>query len=155
MTLTALLEHAEIVPAVNQVEMHPSLPQEELLAFCRARGILVTAYTPLGKHKFAADPLIASIGETHGVSGAQVLLSWGVQRGTVVIPKSLHAPRMRENLRVVTLSDSEMRALNAYHETPGKHRRMCGFHSAARGGSCFGWTYAELGWHMALGGQVI
>lgn len=97
-TLTELLAHAEVVPAVNQVELHPSLPQHELLAFCRARGILLTAYSPVGKFKFANDPTIVSIAEVRHASCAQVLLSWGVQRGTVVVPKTVHAARLRENL---------------------------------------------------------
>ncbi len=99
-TLSILLQHAEIVPAVNQVEMHPSLPQHELLDFCRARGVALTAYTPLGKHKLANDPVIQQVATAHGASGAQVLLSWGVQRGTSVIPKTVNEQRMRENLDV-------------------------------------------------------
>ena len=103
-TLTELLAHATIVPAVNQVELHPCLPQHALRAFCADKGILLTAYSPLGKHKFADDPAIVAIADAHGpgVTSAQVLLSWAVQRGTVVIPKTLHAARLKENLEVTT-----------------------------------------------------
>lgn len=101
-TLSVLLAHATVVPAVNQVELHPCLPQHALLAFCADRGILLTAYSPVGKHNFAHDPNIVAIANAHGpdVTSAQVLLSWGVQRGTVVVPKTLHTERLKENLEV-------------------------------------------------------
>lgn len=109
-TLDALLAHpaVAVVPAVNQVEMHPALPQHDLLAFCAARRIVLTAYAPVGKHTYAAeDPTVAAIARAHGagaaVTGAQVLLSWGVQRGTAVIPKSIHKERLRENLQVSSI----------------------------------------------------
>ncbi|OSD05843.1 Aldo/keto reductase [Trametes coccinea BRFM310] len=153
-TLSVLLAQATVVPAVNQVELHPCLPQHDLLAFCAERGILLTAYTPLGKHKFADDPTIRSIAEAHGpeTTLAQVLLSWGVQRGTAVIPKSLDPSRLRQNLRLIELNASEMDALNSLHKKPGMHRSMCSFHSQTLGGSCFGWTYKQLGWEMIAGG---
>lgn len=104
-TLDALLAHPSVavVPAVNQVELHPALPQHDLLAFCAARRIVLTAYAPVGKHTYAAeDPTVAAIARAHGaaVTGAQVLLSWGVQRGTAVVPKSIHKERLRKNLQV-------------------------------------------------------
>lgn len=106
-TLTTLLAHASVVPAVNQVELHPCLPQHELREFCSERGILLTAYSPVGKVKFANDPAITAIAAAHGpgVTSTQVLLSWGVQRGTAVIPKTVHPERLRENLQV-TACDS-------------------------------------------------
>ncbi|EJF64600.1 Aldo/keto reductase [Dichomitus squalens LYAD-421 SS1] len=151
-TLTELLNHTDIVPAVNQVELHPSLPQNELLAFCRERGILLTAYSPVGKFKFADDPEITAIADAHHASSAQLLLSWGVQRGTAVIPKTVHATRMRENLQLFNLTQADMEALDAFHKKPGMHRSVCGFHSAELGGSCWGWTYEQLGWQMTVGG---
>ncbi|KAJ8489608.1 hypothetical protein ONZ51_g2793 [Trametes cubensis] len=153
-TLTELLEHANVVPAVNQVELHPCLPQHDLLEFCTKRDILLTAYTPLGKAKFVNDPVIQEIVEAHGprATGAQVLLSWGVQRGTAVIPKTLHPERLKENLDLKHLSAAEMDALDDFHKRPGMHRSMCGFHSPELGGSCFGWTYTQLGWELTLGG---
>ena len=99
-TLKILLEHANIVPAVNQVELHPCLPQRELLDFCGTRGILVTAYSPVGKHKFANNPPITEIAEAHSATCAQILLNWGIQRGTAVIPKTVHEDRLKENLKV-------------------------------------------------------
>ncbi|KAH9847884.1 Aldo/keto reductase [Lenzites betulinus] len=153
-TLSTLLAHTTAVPAVNQVELHPCLPQHDLLAFCVERGILLTAYSPLGKHKFAEDPDIAAIASAHGATTtpAQVLLSWGVQRGTAVIPKTLHPARLEENMKLVQLSAAEMDVLDRLHSKEGMHRSVCGFHSAALGGSCFGWTYEQLGWDMTVGG---
>ncbi|KAH9923661.1 Aldo/keto reductase [Fomitopsis serialis] len=153
-TLTKLLAHASVVPAVNQVELHPCLPQHELLNFCNERGILLTAYSPIGKAKFADDPAITAIAAAHGpgVTGARILLSWGVQRGTAVIPKTVHTERLKENLQLVHLSAAEMETLDRFYRRPGSHRSVCGFHSAELGGSCFGWTYEQLGWAMAEGG---
>jgi len=152
-TLKALLEQAEIVPAVNQVELHPCLPQHDLLDFCRANKILLTAYSPVGKQKFANSPTIEAIAMAHGASSAQVLLSWGVQRGTAVIPKAVHGYKLRENLQQIAhLTALEMEALDGLHKEPGMHRSVCGFHSPDLGGSCFGWTYEQLGWEMTVGG---
>ncbi|KAF7317772.1 Aado keto reductase [Mycena kentingensis (nom. inval.)] len=151
-TLTILLEHAQVVPAVNQVEMHPCRPQPTLLSFCRERGILVTAYSPIGKNQFSSDPSVVEIATAHAAKPTQILLSWGVQRGTVVIPKSTKDARLRENLALVKLSADEMNVLDDLHLKPGMHRSVCGFHSPDLGGSCFGWTYEQLGWDLTLGG---
>ncbi|EJD00148.1 Aldo/keto reductase [Fomitiporia mediterranea MF3/22] len=153
-TLTTLLEHASIVPAVNQVELHPCLPQHDLFEFCNSHKIHLTAYSPLGKHKFASDPSIVEIGHAHGVTGAQVLLSWAVQRGTSIVPKTLNEERLKENVSLINLGPEEMATLDLFHKKPGMHHSVCGFHSAELGGSCFGWTYEQLGWHMTLGGIV-
>ncbi|KDR71561.1 hypothetical protein GALMADRAFT_75081 [Galerina marginata CBS 339.88] len=153
-TLTALLQNAQVIPAANQVEMHPCLPQNSLLSFCRMHGIAVTAYSPIGKHKFATDPGIIKIARTKAVTEAQVILSWGVQRGTAVIPKTEHGDRLKQNIQLVHLTTEEMGVLNNLHMQPGMHRSVCGFHSTEYRGSCFGWTYEQLGWDMVLGGIV-
>lgn len=102
-TLSALLRHASVVPAVNQVEAHPYLPQHALLSFCTERGIVLTAYAPVGKYKYAeGDQDIAAIARKKNITTAQLLLSWGVQRGTVVVPKSEHQERIRQNISVST-----------------------------------------------------
>ena len=100
-------------PAVNQVEFHPYLAQSELLAYCKKHGIILQAYASLGgqdagKAKLAplGGPLlehaaVLSAAANHGVSAAQVLLRWGVQRGTAVIPKSTTPERIAANLEVV------------------------------------------------------
>lgn len=156
-TLTTLLKHARIVPAVNQVEAHPCLPQHELLAFCSSHEpkILLTAYSPVGKHKYAtSDRDIVDIARNKGtgVKEGQVLLSWAVQRGTAVMPKSVDPTRLKQNLSLIELTPDEMHRLDEIHLKPGMHRSVCGFHSSDLGGSCFGWTYEQLGWDMAEGG---
>jgi glycerol 2-dehydrogenase (NADP+) len=100
--LSSLLAHPKttIVPAVNQVEAHPCLPQHGLVKFCRSRGILLVAYSPVGKHKYALNEDILVIARRLDVTPAQVILSWGVQRGTAVVPKSEHEERLAENISV-------------------------------------------------------
>jgi len=104
-----LLANATIPPIMNQVELHPYLPQNKLLRYCQENGVLVTAYSPLGstdrpknmKKKDEPDllthPSIQTIAEKYNVSTAQVLLSWALKRQTVVIPKSVNPQRLREN----------------------------------------------------------
>nr|WP_216902322.1 aldo/keto reductase [Synechococcus sp. CCY 9618] len=109
-TLESLLAQARIRPATNQVELHPYLQQNELLAFCQALGIPLTGYAPLGSAGRPAfirpagepvlleDPTINAIAQQRGITPAQVLLRWALQRGTAVIPKSVSPGRLCENL---------------------------------------------------------
>ncbi|KAF9478005.1 Aldo/keto reductase [Pholiota conissans] len=154
-TLTHLLSETRVVPAANQVELHPYLPEHKLLAFCRERGILLTAYAPIGRGTLSADETILSIAERHGVTATQVMLSWGVQRGTSVIPKTENPRRLKENFSIIKLTPEEMHTLNVLHHKPGCHHSACKFHSAAVGSFAFGWTYEQLGWDMSPGGIVI
>jgi D-xylose reductase len=125
--LRDLLSYAEIAPAVLQLEMHPFLTQEKLLRFCKESGVAVTAFSPLAHASYvsigmagAQDsalelPVVRNIAGRHGKSPAQVLLRWGVQRGTAVIPKSTRAERLRENLAIFDfeLTNDEMSAISA------------------------------------------
>lgn len=106
--LTDLLSKTSIVPAVNQIEAHPYLQQPKLLEFCRSKGILVAAYSPLGNNQTGEartvdDPLVAELGKQFGLDIGQVLYSWGIQRGTVVLPKSVTPSRIESNLQVTEL----------------------------------------------------
>ncbi len=101
------IEHLErlgaetgVVPAVNQVELHPRLPQEELRAFDSARGIVTEAWSPLARGRLLEEPLLARLAARHGVSPAQIVLRWHVQNGVVVIPKSVTPERIRANIDV-------------------------------------------------------
>eukprot|EP00871_Galdieria_phlegrea_P004221 jgi/Galph1/47/GphlegSOOS_G4792.1 len=98
--LLDLLSYCEIVPAVNQIEAHPYNQREDLKNFCESRGIHVTAYAPLGSGKDGPlqDPVIRSFAEQLGKTPAQIILAWGIQRGTSVIPKSVTPSRIKENL---------------------------------------------------------
>lgn len=113
--LDQLCQQATLLPAMNQIELHPYLQQNAMLAFCRDHGIVVTAYSPLGsgdrpkgmKKKdepiLLDNPVIQQVASRHQVSPAQVLLAWGLARQTVVIPKSVNPVRLRQNLEAVDL----------------------------------------------------
>lgn len=110
--LADLCESAEIIPAVNQIELHPFFQQENALELMKEYGVVPEAWGPFaeGKHGFFTHPVLSEIGEEHGKSAAQVALRWNVQRGVVVIPKSTHKSRMEQNIDIwdFTLSDDEM-----------------------------------------------
>lgn len=105
--LEALLKAGgtDVVPAVNQVELHPLLPKTELRDFCARHGILLTAYSPIGQpvagtvSPLLSDEALVGVAEKHGASPAQAALSWGVQHGIVVVPKSENPERMKQNIK--------------------------------------------------------
>lgn len=125
--LRDLLASARIPPAVLQVELHPLLTQEKLLRFCRENGIAVTAFSPLGAPSYVPlgmarpdqslldHPLVVDTARLVGRTPAQVLLRWGVQRGTSVIPKTSRPERLAENLGLFdfALPDDRMAAISA------------------------------------------
>lgn len=106
----AICDGARIRPAANQVELHPYLRQEALIAACRRLGVFVTAYAPLGSRArperlksddepvLLQDPVILDIASRLECTPAQVLIAWAIERGTSVIPKSVHPGRLSENL---------------------------------------------------------
>ncbi|MGC0415799.1 aldo/keto reductase [Embleya sp. AB8] len=99
--LTRLLEHTAVVPAVNQVELHPYLQQGRVRAYDRAHSIATEAWSPLGQGgALLDDPVITDTARAHGKSAAQVVLRWHLQLGNVVIPKSVTPARIRENFEV-------------------------------------------------------
>lgn len=122
--LTTLLEHARIKPATNQVECHPFLAQRRLLALCKAHGIVLTAYSPLGspdsRRAGSEEPApllnetVLAIASKRGKTPAQVLLRWQVQRGVVAIPKSVTPSRIAENAAIFDweLSAEEVAAID-------------------------------------------
>lgn len=105
-----LLEETGVVPAINQVELHPRLPQEELRAFDTAHGIVTEAWSPLARGRLLGEPALARVAAKHGVSPARAVLRWHVQLGVVVIPKSVTPERIRENLDVFgfTLDEEDL-----------------------------------------------
>lgn len=109
--LQRLLDETGVVPAVNQVELHPRFPQEELRAFHAQHDILTEAWAPLGQGKGLLDePVLAELGRSKNKTPAQVVLRWHLQLGNVVIPKSVTPSRIRENFEVFDfeLDDAEM-----------------------------------------------
>jgi D-xylose reductase len=125
--LRDLMNQAEIQPAMLQIEMHPYLTQEKLTRFCHQSGIAVTAFSPLGAQSYfqlnmaeSSESLIEhgaikAIAAAHDRSPAQVLLRWGVQRGTAVVPKTSNVDRLKENLAIFdfSLSDDQMNTITA------------------------------------------
>ena len=95
-----LMKSSSVVPAVNQVEFHPFLVQEELLAFDIRNGIQHEAWSPLTRARNLNHPVILDIAQKHGRTPAQVVLRWDLQKGVVTIPKSIHRDRILENSRV-------------------------------------------------------
>lgn len=105
--LDRILAEGEIVPAVNQIELHPSFQQAELTRYSAARGIAVEAYSPLGQGEDLNSAVVRRLAETHGVTPAQIILRWHLQLGHIVIPKSVAAERIQENIDVFDFSLSE------------------------------------------------
>lgn len=101
------------VPALNQIERHPWLPQRDLIAFHDQHGIVTGAWSPLGRRRLVDEPVLTGIAEAHGVSVAQVLVRWNVQQGVVVLPKSVTPERIRSNIDVdgFSLSDDDLAAI--------------------------------------------
>ncbi|MDP9862802.1 MULTISPECIES: aldo/keto reductase [Streptosporangium] len=108
--LRRLLEETGTVPAVNQIEAHPYLTQDDVRAFNAEHGIATEAWSPIAQGKVLGDPAITRIAERHGRTPAQVTLRWHVQRGDIVFPKSVRRARMEENLDIFgfELGEDEM-----------------------------------------------
>uniref|UniRef100_A0A060T5D7 ARAD1B10230p n=1 Tax=Blastobotrys adeninivorans TaxID=409370 RepID=A0A060T5D7_BLAAD len=114
-----------VVPAVNQVELHPYLPQKKLVSYCQSKGIVVTAYSPLGasKNDLLNNPVIKDIAERNKVEPAQVIISWAVWRGIVTVPKSVTPKRIETNLYTFAISDDDGQKINDISNT--KVERTC------------------------------
>lgn len=114
--LVDLCVNAEIIPAVNQVECHPFFQQKDALKVMKEYGVQPEAWEPFaeGKNNFFQNPILAEIAAKYGKSVAQVALRWNVQRGVVVIPKSVHKERIQENFNIwdFELSDKDMETIS-------------------------------------------
>ena len=129
--LEELLPQATVVPAVNQIENHPSLPQQEIVDFCKSKGIHITAYSPLGSTgspMFKAEPVV-EVAKRRNVTPASVLLSYHsefrglfdlcilttpVARGSSVLAKSVTPERIKANMDLIILDESDMKVLTDY-----------------------------------------
>ncbi len=111
--LRTITEATGVTPAVNQVELHPWLCQRELRAVHATMGIVTESWSPLGRARLLDEPVVVAVAQRYGVSPAQVLISWHLQHGLVVIPKTVHAERMRANAEVLTLNEAAMSELDA------------------------------------------
>ena len=114
-----------VCPEVNQLELHPFLQQWPMVDYCRQQGIILTGYCPLGSSdrpanrivdgepKLFENEVIRTLAQARGCSAAQLMLAWAVSRGTSVIPKSVNAGRLQENLAAadIKLTEQEMEAM--------------------------------------------
>lgn len=117
-----LLETCEIPPAVVQCEIHPYLPQHDLVEFCKAKDIVVEAFSPLGSTgaPLLNEPVLVEIAEKYRVSPACIAISWAIARGTVPLPKSTNKNRLRANLNPIKLSDQDVDVINTISKTTTK-----------------------------------
>lgn len=121
--LSNIIDATGVVPAVNQIELHPWFPQEQLRQVHDRLGIRTQAWSPLGKRRAPFDePAVADAAREHGVSPAQVILRWHVQLGSLPLPKSATRERQRTNLEVLgfELTDERMRAITALGRPDGR-----------------------------------
>ena len=116
--LEDLMEHSEIIPALNQVEMHPHLNQSELLEFSKNNTIQLEAWRPIMMGEVLKIPELVEIGRTHSKSAVQVALRWLIQRGVAVIPKSVSPKRIIDNFKVYDfeLSPNEMKVIESLNQ---------------------------------------
>ncbi|KAJ7461860.1 Aldo keto reductase [Mycena galericulata] len=124
--LERLLASAEVVPAVNQIELHPSCPQEDVVDFCRKKGIVVTAYSPLGSDDspLLKNEVVTKLAAKHGVQPANILISLQANKpGVTVLPKSVTNSRILSNSVIVDLTDEEIAELHEIDKT--HHFRAC------------------------------
>jgi 2,5-diketo-D-gluconate reductase A len=111
--LRRIFEETTIRPAVNQIELHPALPQDELRAFNAENDIVTEAWSPLASGELLGDPALQTIGTKYGKSPAQVMIRWHLQLGNVVIPKTVTPSRIQENFEVFDfrLDNDDMAAI--------------------------------------------
>ncbi|KAK2004337.1 aldo/keto reductase [Colletotrichum falcatum] len=148
-----LLAEAKIVPAINQVELHAFNPNLKLVPYCQEKGIVVTSWSTMGgsgQSEILTHELFTGIAKAHNVSAGVVSLSWAVQRGVAVIPKSANKSRIEENIRLVTLTDEEMHRINDAHKTIKRERfsnNIASQHMEIDGKMTQqGWTYSDMGY---------
>jgi diketogulonate reductase-like aldo/keto reductase len=106
----------------NQIECHPYLDQDKVIAACRKYGMAVVAYSPIARGHAKGDKLLARIGQAHGKSAAQVCLRWLTQQGIVVIPRTSKVERLAENFTILDfeLSDAEMKEIAGLARPSGR-----------------------------------
>ncbi|TGK07832.1 aldo/keto reductase [Leptospira semungkisensis] len=116
--LQELFEYAEITPTVNQVEYHPFLNQNELLNTCKKNNIVLEAYSPLAHGQRVSDAKLLDIAKKYGKTPAQILIRWAIDKGMVVIPKSVRKERILENSQVFDfkLSQEDLNEIETWNE---------------------------------------
>jgi len=140
-TLEQLLKTAKVVPAMNQVELHPYLVQNDLRDYCKSKGIVLTAYTPSGYSSVRGDPVVNQLAEKYKVTPTQVILAWHIARGNVIVPKSVNDARQKENINLPTLEAEDVAKISALD----RNERLCN-KADPTNGQVYGWTLEQLGW---------
>lgn len=113
--LDRIVDETGVLPAVNQIEVHPYFGNEDARAASHRHGVVVEAWSPIAQGQVLDDPTIAEIAAAHGKTTSQVTLRWHVERGDIVFPKSMHEARMRENFDIFdfTLTPDQVAAISA------------------------------------------
>ncbi len=118
--LEDLLKETDVIPVVNQIECYPYLAQQDVVTYCQEKNIIPQAWGPLGagKSDILSNPVVTAIAAAHHRTPAQVALRWNLQRGVIVIPKSVHKDRLVENLSITDfeLSPEEMQQITALNK---------------------------------------
>lgn len=116
--LDTLIQASNIVPMVNQIELHPFLTQEDVRKYCKQHNIVVEAWSPLGRGKMLDNPQLKEIADRHKKSIAQIILRWDIQNDIVTIPKSVKQNRIIENADIFdfSLNPDEIKAINALNK---------------------------------------
>ncbi|KAF8915494.1 NADP-dependent oxidoreductase domain-containing protein [Mucidula mucida] len=125
--LEELAKSSDVVPAVNQIEAHPLLVQDDLIEYCAKKNIHLTAYSPLGQNLTGKTPVIAhkvvaEVAEKAKATTAQVLIAWGVSKGYSVIPKSVTPDRIKSNFQQVELDQAALDKISGIVKTDGRTR---------------------------------
>ncbi|TFL02837.1 NADP-dependent oxidoreductase domain-containing protein [Pterulicium gracile] len=144
--IEGIIKATGVVPAMNQIEAHPLLQQDELVAYCKEKGIKITAYSPLGNNQFGKPkitdhPVVNKIAEKLNATPAQVLVAWGVYRGYSVVPKSVQESRIQSNFQQVKLSQEDYEAITEI----GKGEKRTRFNIP--------FAYAEPNWDINIFGE--
>jgi len=138
--LKKLLETAKVVPAANQMEIHPYLIQQDVLDFCNEKGIHVTAYTPTGRSTVQQEPLIQELATKYNSTPVQVILGWGLARGISLATRSRSATRRKEVFNLPDLDPEDVKKISALD------KRQMTYYSLDKYGTILGWTLEQYGW---------
>jgi len=131
--LDRLISCSDVVPVIDQIEMSPFLSQRQVRRFCADHDIAVEGYSPLTRGQRLNHPVLAEIGKHHGKTSAQVMIRWGLQKGAILFPKSIHRERILENRDVFDfeISEEEMELLDKLNED-----LVCSWRPQVWDGSC-------------------
>lgn len=127
-SLEKLLSQAKVVPVCNQIELHPLLPQHDLVKYCESKGIVITAWSPLAllDKRLHESDVVKAISKKHNTNSVIVCISWHISSGRAVIPKSVKLERVESNAQVVDLDKEDIAALDNLWKTTGIVRTGAG-----------------------------